>query len=103
MSGPNWSPGWLLDGPPIPWVRQLVSGGRVVESGYRDYFTDAVARSAQRLLLRTVVSALKDHPAIWMWNLGNEPLRWRHSCSRHPELACQDPAQTGGAGDGRTD
>lgn len=73
MSGPNWAPGWLLEGPPIPWVRQLVSGGRVVESGYRDYFTDATAREAQRLLLRTVVGALKDHPAIWMWNLGNEP------------------------------
>jgi endo-1,4-beta-mannosidase len=73
MSGPNWAPGWLLEGPPIPWVRQLVSGGRVVESGYRDYFTDAATREAQRLLLRTVVGALKDHPAIWMWNLGNEP------------------------------
>jgi endo-1,4-beta-mannosidase len=73
MSGPNWAPGWLLDGPPIPWVRQLVSGGKIVNSGYRDYFTDETARTAQRLQLQTVVSALKDHPAIWMWNLGNEP------------------------------
>jgi endo-1,4-beta-mannosidase len=32
-----------------------------------------VALDAQRLLLRTVVGRLKDHPAIWMWNLGNEP------------------------------
>jgi endo-1,4-beta-mannosidase len=32
-----------------------------------------VALDAERLLLRTVVGALKDHPAIWMWNLGNEP------------------------------
>src|SRR5262249_3980982 len=45
----------------------------VVESGYRDYFTDDTARAAQRLQLQTVVSALRDHPAIWMWNLGNEP------------------------------
>ena len=73
MSGPNWAPGWLLDGPPLPFVRQLVSGGQVVESGYRSYFTDAEARSAQRLLLRTVVSAFRNHSAIWMWNLGNEP------------------------------
>jgi endo-1,4-beta-mannosidase len=73
MSGPNWAPGWLLDGPPIPLVRQLVSGGKVVNSGYRDYFTDDTARAAQRLQLQTVVSALRNHPAIWMWNLGNEP------------------------------
>ncbi|HSK06035.1 MAG TPA: hypothetical protein VK990_00855 [Acidimicrobiia bacterium] len=36
MSGPNWSPGWLLDrnavAHPSPNVRQLVSGGVVVES-----------------------------------------------------------------------
>lgn len=73
MSGPNWAPGWLLGGPPLPFVYQLVSGGQVVHSGYRSYFTDAEARAAQRLQLQTVVSAFRDHPAIWMWNLGNEP------------------------------
>lgn len=76
MSGPNWSPGWLLndDGSyPSPFVNQLVSGGQIVERGYRNPFHDPVALDAERLLLRTVVSALKDHPAVWMWNLGNEP------------------------------
>jgi len=73
MSGPNWAPGWLLDGLPLPFARQVVSGGQVVQSGYRNYFTDDEARAAQRLLLRTVVSAFRDHPAVWMWNLGNEP------------------------------
>lgn len=76
MSGPNWAPGWLLDASadvPTPNLRQLVSGGKVVESGYRNPYTDPVALEAERLLLRTVVSALKDHPAVWVWNLGNEP------------------------------
>ena len=76
MSGPNWSPGWLLDGSaPIPsrHVRQVVSGRKVVSGGYRNPYHDAVALDAERLLLRTVVGRLKDHPAIWMWNLGNEP------------------------------
>ena len=36
-------------------------------------FHDEMALNASRLLLKTVVAALKDHPAIWMWNLGNEP------------------------------
>lgn len=74
MSGPNWSPGWLLDAePPAPYARQLVSSGHVVESGYRNTYSDPEALSAQQLLLRTVVSALHEHPAIWLWNLGNEP------------------------------
>ncbi len=50
-----------------------MSGGRVVAQGYRNPFHDPVALSAQRLLLDTVVGAYRDHPAIWMWNLGNEP------------------------------
>jgi endo-1,4-beta-mannosidase len=76
MSGPNWSPGWLLDANavyPSYYKTQTVSGGKVIASNYRNMFTDPVALEAERLLLRTVVSRYKDHPAIWMWNLGNEP------------------------------
>jgi len=73
MSGPNWSPRWLLDKKGVLTWRQLISGGQIVESAYRNPFTDAVALDAEKLLLRTVVGALKDHPAIWLWNLGNEP------------------------------
>ncbi|MEZ4667304.1 MAG: hypothetical protein R3E39_05210 [Anaerolineae bacterium] len=52
MSGPNWSPGWLLDGSaPIPskHVRQVVSGGKVVRGGYRNMYHDPVALEAERL------------------------------------------------------
>ena len=77
MSGPNWSPRWLLDpgatAHPSPYIRQVVSGGRVVDSAYRNMFNDPVALDAERLLLRTVVEAYREHEAIWMWNLGNEP------------------------------
>ncbi len=76
MSGPNWAPGWLLhDGqyPAPPKSRRVVSGGASVDRAYRNPFTDPEALAAQRLLLRTVVSAYADHEAIWMWNLGNEP------------------------------
>ncbi len=76
MSGPNWAPGWMLDRAapsPSPDVRQVVSGGQVVDSSYRNMFTDPVALAASRLLLRTVVGEYRDHGAIWMWNLGNEP------------------------------
>ncbi|MGH8913051.1 MAG: glycoside hydrolase 5 family protein [Acidimicrobiia bacterium] len=77
MSGPNWSPGWLLDpnaaGHPSPHVRQVVNRGKVVDSAYRNMFHDRVALDAERLLLETVVGEYRDHPAVWMWNLGNEP------------------------------
>ena len=59
MSGPNWSPGWLLD-PSIPPPREIVSGGKVVDSGYRNPYTDEVALRAEDLLLRTVVGALRE-------------------------------------------
>lgn len=75
MSGPNWAPGWLLepDKPLPPRVRQLVSGGRIVDCGYRNPYTDPIALAAAELLLRTVVSRFREHPAVGLWNLGNEP------------------------------
>jgi endo-1,4-beta-mannosidase len=78
MSGPNWSPRWLLGGdlPPAAhkhWLRDVVSEGKITNQGYRNMFHDEQALKAERLLLQTVVGALKDHPAVWMWNLGNEP------------------------------
>ena len=82
MSGPNWSPQWLLDknAPPhgYPYVRQVVSGGKVVDSAYRNMFHDEDAIRAARLLLKTVVTEYHQHDAIWMWNLGNEPDLFAH-------------------------
>jgi endo-1,4-beta-mannosidase len=81
MSGPNWSPGWLLDpdsGYPSPHVRQVVSGGMVVDTGYRNMFHDRSALDAERFLLETVVGEYRDHAGVWMWNLGNEPDLFAH-------------------------
>lgn len=75
MSGPNWTPRWLAGGPlpPYPIFRQIVSQGKLIQNGYRNMFHDPRAIEASRLLLRTIVEEFKLHPAIWMWNLGNEP------------------------------
>jgi endo-1,4-beta-mannosidase len=77
MSGPSWAPGWLLDADisrhASPDVRQVVSGGDIVTSAYRNMFHDTIALDAERLLLSTVVGEYRDHEAVWMWNLGNEP------------------------------
>ncbi|MCJ7624873.1 MAG: beta-galactosidase [Anaerolineaceae bacterium] len=75
MSGPNWAPRWLVGGPfpPPEWKRIVVSNGELVNNGYRNMFHDVAALEAEQILINAVVGALKDHPAIWMWNLGNEP------------------------------
>ena len=74
MSGPNWAPRWLLDArAAVPGGRQVVSEGRLVAGGYRNPFVDPEALAAQRRLIREVAATLRDHPAIWIWNLGNEP------------------------------
>lgn len=75
MSGPSWTPRWMLRNDlPVPQgVRQVVTGREIVDYGYVSPFTDPTTLQAAELLLRTVVTRLKDHPAIGLWNLGNEP------------------------------
>ena len=76
MSGPNWAPDWLLSDRPIQkGERQIVSLGR--RSGSRttifNTYTEPFVIEAEKLQLRTVCGALKDHPAVWAYSLGNEP------------------------------
>ena len=74
MSGPNWAPAWLLGGAdPVPDGRQVISGADRDAGSYRNPFSDPVAIEAAVLLIRRVVGRLHAHPAIWAWNLGNEP------------------------------
>lgn len=81
MSGPNWSPSWLLDPTapsPSPHLRQTISGGKIVAGAYRNMFHDRQALAASQLLVASVVGRFHEHPAIWLWNLGNEPDLFAH-------------------------
>jgi endo-1,4-beta-mannosidase len=51
----------------------VVSGGKPVESGYMDPYYEKMVIEAQKFQLRTIVKLLKDHNAVYCWNLGNEP------------------------------
>lgn len=73
MSGPSWAPPWMLSGAKPPFVKQVVSAGKVVDQGYLNQFSNPIVLNAEKLQLKSVVSLLRDHPAIWCWNLGNEP------------------------------
>jgi len=73
MSGPNWAQRWLLAGAPKADARPLVSASRLVSSGYHNPFTHPLALQAERVQVETVVAALRNHPGVGVWNLGNEP------------------------------
>ena len=73
MSGPNWAPQWMLIGERPKYVRQVVSGKKIVENGYLNPYSDPIMIKAQKYQLQTIVQLLKDHPGIGIWNLGNEP------------------------------
>ena len=54
MSGPNWSPRWLLGGdlPPSAhqhWLRDVVSEGKRTDKGYRNMFHDEMALNAETI------------------------------------------------------
>src|SRR5579864_1742242 len=88
MSGPNWAPDWLISpSPRHPDERQLVSVGRHTGSPntIHNVYTEPFVIAAAQLQLRTICSALRDHPAVWAWSLGNEP-----------DLFCQPPTPDAG-------
>ncbi len=78
MSGPNWAPRWMLHGRKPFHVMQVVSKGEVVNRGYLNPFSNVRVIAAEKLQLQAVVGELKYHPAIWCWNLGNEPDLFAH-------------------------
>lgn len=71
MSGVNWLPQWTLD-PLAPAGRfRTISGGKSVPFGVGDIYREPLL-AAQELQARAVGERLRDHPALHMWDLGNE-------------------------------
>jgi endo-1,4-beta-mannosidase len=81
MSGVNWIPGWALGGSERDPRFRVVSGGRVVDDGLRNWFTDADVARAQALMASEAAAALAGHDALWAWDLGNE----NSNCSVPPD------------------
>ena len=72
MSGVNWIPAWALGGAGGDRRFRVVSGGRVVHTGLRNWYTDPAVGAAQVILAAEVAAALAGHEAVWAWDLGNE-------------------------------
>ena len=72
MSGVDWIPGWAMGGTERDERFRVVSGGRVVSDGLRNWYTDPDIVRAQARLAGEAAAALSRHQALWAWDLGNE-------------------------------
>jgi endo-1,4-beta-mannosidase len=71
MSGANWLPAWATE-PGAPGRFPVVSGDRYRDVAPRNWFADEEIAVAQELLAREAAGALRGHPALLAWDLGNE-------------------------------
>jgi endo-1,4-beta-mannosidase len=74
MSGVNWAPEWAAGGADGDRRFRVVTTGSGAASarGLRNWYSDPGIGVAQERLAVAVASALRGHPAVWMWDLGNE-------------------------------
>lgn len=72
MSGVNWLPHWTLDST-VPHGRfRTISNGNVSPYGAGDVYADLRLLDAQVLLAREAAACVRDHPALFGWDIGNE-------------------------------
>ena len=83
MSGVNWIPQWALGGSDGDDRFRVVSGGRPVDFGLRNWYTDPEVGAAQVLMAAAAAAALAGHGAVWAWDLGNE----NSNCVQPPSRA----------------
>ena len=81
MSGVNLIPGWALGGSHRDLRFRVVSRGRVVTSGLRNWYSDPEMAGAQAWFAGEAATALAGHRALWAWDLGNE----NSNCVRPPD------------------
>lgn len=71
--GVNWLPPWMLEGGEGDERFPVFCRGDVQKAVVRNFYAEREIWKAQKLLIREVTGALQGHPAIWGWDLGNEP------------------------------
>ncbi len=72
MSGVNWLPRWVLDSA-VPHGRfRTICDGNVSLYGAGDIYADPRLLGAQAAFAREAGNCVRDHPALYAWDLGNE-------------------------------
>jgi endo-1,4-beta-mannosidase len=72
MSGVNWLPLWTLEREATPGRFRTIANGATVERAIGDFYASPELLRAQVLFARRVGERVRDHPAIFGWDLGNE-------------------------------
>ncbi len=81
MSGVNYLPEWSLDhSRPAQRFRTFGRGLRELPWGVGDFYSDPLLEAA-RLHVRAVGERCREHPALYMWDLGNEFSNLRSAAS----------------------
>jgi len=72
MSGVNWIPAWALQSRAEPQRFPVYSQGRLSQRIIRNFYHDQEIQQAQVLQVQSICSALRGHPAVITYDLGNE-------------------------------
>jgi endo-1,4-beta-mannosidase len=72
MSGVNWLPAWTLERATTHGRFRTISNGAVVDRRIGDFYRDSELLRAQVRFARRVGERVRQHPALYAWDLGNE-------------------------------
>lgn len=72
MSGVNWIPDWALQSEEKPQRFPVYSQGKLHMRSIRNFCHDPEIQQAQVLQIEKICSALRGHPAVTTYDLGNE-------------------------------
>jgi endo-1,4-beta-mannosidase len=72
MSGVNWLPAWTLDHHTPHGRFRTITAGNSSPFGIGDFYADPHLLRAQTLFAHRVAERVREHPALYAWDLGNE-------------------------------
>jgi endo-1,4-beta-mannosidase len=72
MSGVNWLPAWTLERETVRSRFRTYSNDSIVERSIGDFYGDPDLLRAQALFAQRVGERVRNHPALFAWDLGNE-------------------------------
>jgi len=75
-AGLTWLPPWMLLASTAEETQEIFSLGKVRSLKPKNPFEDTEVIEAQVYFLRELLNAVSGHPALFAWDLGNEPSRW---------------------------
>jgi hypothetical protein len=88
-------PPWMLLASSSYGQKRILSIDKIRSNKTRNPYSDSEVIEAQIFFLRELLSAVSGHPALYGWNLGNEPSQWALPADRFSvELWLQVMAET---------